>query len=152
MLSTTFAQIHEAGACTAGYRQLAKSLGGVTKYGKEKLIPLSEILESNGVQDTIWCLRCTTEPSDNISIEFACRCAEHVLHYYEDKYPDDKRPRQAIEAARVCIIDKSPAARAARAAAEAAEAAAEAAGAAGAAAKAAEEEWQKQELIKLLTS
>ena len=26
--------------------------------------------------------------------------AEKVLHYFEDKYPKDRRPRQAIEAAR----------------------------------------------------
>jgi hypothetical protein len=31
---------------------------------------------------------------------FACDCAEHVLYLYERKYPDDKRPRAAIETAR----------------------------------------------------
>lgn len=31
---------------------------------------------------------------------FACDCADHVLHLYEDKYPNDKRPREAIEARR----------------------------------------------------
>ena len=31
---------------------------------------------------------------------FACDCAEHVLHYYEDEYPDDNRPRECIEVAR----------------------------------------------------
>jgi len=31
---------------------------------------------------------------------FACDCAEHVLQFYEQKYPDDKRPRRAIEIAR----------------------------------------------------
>ena len=30
----------------------------------------------------------------------ACDYAEEVLHLFEDKYPDDKRPRLAIEAAR----------------------------------------------------
>ena len=28
-----------------------------------------------------------------------CRCARLVLHLFESKYPDDSRPRQAIEAA-----------------------------------------------------
>lgn len=31
---------------------------------------------------------------------FAADCAEHVLHIYEAKYPDDDRPRKAIQAAR----------------------------------------------------
>ena len=31
---------------------------------------------------------------------FACDCAEDVLHVFEEKYPDDNRPRQAIEVAR----------------------------------------------------
>ena len=31
---------------------------------------------------------------------FACDCAEHVLSLYEAQYPDDRRPRKAIETAR----------------------------------------------------
>jgi len=31
---------------------------------------------------------------------FAADCAEHILHFYEDKYPDDDRPRKSIDAAR----------------------------------------------------
>ncbi|NDJ52502.1 MAG: hypothetical protein GYB68_05365 [Chloroflexi bacterium] len=31
---------------------------------------------------------------------FACLCAEHVLYYFERDYPEDRRPRQAIETAR----------------------------------------------------
>ena len=128
MLNTTFAKLHEHGACPEGYQKLARSLGGINKYGKDTLIPLDKIIESNGLQDTIWTLRATTESSENLIIEFACQCAEHVLHFYTDKYPDDKRPQLAIEAARVCITDKSGATGAAARAA---------AGDAGAAARAA---------------
>ena len=124
MLNTTFNKLRESGACTEGYRKLAKSLGGVDKYGANTPIPLDEIIESNGIQDTIWTLRCTIEPSENLLIEFACLCAGHVLHFYEDKYPDDKRPRLAIEAARRCITDKSKTAASAAAAYAAASAAA----------------------------
>jgi len=35
-----------------------------------------------------------------VLVEFSCRQAEGVLHIYEEKYPDDNRPRKAIEAAR----------------------------------------------------
>jgi L-alanine-DL-glutamate epimerase-like enolase superfamily enzyme len=37
---------------------------------------------------------------DKLARLFAADCAEHVLPIYEKQYPDDKRPRQAIEAAR----------------------------------------------------
>ena len=144
MLHTTFNKLHENGACIEGYQKLAKSLDGVHKYGKDTPIPLGKIIESNGLQDTIWTLRATIEPSEDLLIEFACRCAEHVLHFFEDKYPTDKRPRLAIEAARYCITDKSPKAAAARDAAWAARAAA------GDAAGAAEEKWQTEILLKLL--
>jgi hypothetical protein len=142
MLHTTFKLAHESGACTEGYRKLAKHLGGVDKYGKDTPIPLSKIIESNGLLDAIWTLRCTVEPlevTEKILIEFACRCAEHVLVNYEKLYPDDKRPREAIEAARAYAEGRGSAARAARAAAEAAEAARAAAWAAAWAAEAAAE-------------
>lgn len=62
-LTTTFAKLHDARACKEGYAKLARHLGGVDKYGKETPIPLGVILDSNGLDDTIWCLRCTNEPS-----------------------------------------------------------------------------------------
>ncbi len=34
------------------------------------------------------------------AVLFACDCAERVLHVFEKQYPDDKRPRTAIETAR----------------------------------------------------
>ena len=30
---------------------------------------------------------------------WAAKCAEHVLHYFEEKYPNDKRPEIAIQSA-----------------------------------------------------
>ncbi len=46
-----------------------------------------------------------TEPIDHHTFKpyqktlalWAADCAEHVLPYFEDKYPDDDRPRKAIE-------------------------------------------------------
>jgi len=34
---------------------------------------------------------------------WAADCAEHVLPYFEDKYPKDDRPRQALEAGRAWV-------------------------------------------------
>jgi hypothetical protein len=35
---------------------------------------------------------------------WAADCAEHVLPYFEEMHPEDKRPRQAIEAARAWVL------------------------------------------------
>jgi len=42
-----------------------------------------------------------------ISIKWAVACANHVLHIFEEQYPDDKKPRQAIETAYNWIKDPS---------------------------------------------
>ena len=113
MLHTTFRKAKDAKVCIASYYKMAKALGGVQKYGKDTPIPLDKVVEICGPTDAIWSLRCTNETSENFLIEFACRCAERVLHFYEELYHNDERPRQAIEKARICIIDKSVAARSA---------------------------------------
>ncbi len=72
------------------------------------------------------------------SVEIAIFAAEQVIEIYEKKYPDDKRPREAINAAKAWLKNPTDAAaRAARAAADAAGAAAYAAYAAAYAAYAA---------------
>ena len=38
--------------------------------------------------------------TDTTARLFGADCAEHVLHHFEDVYPDDTRPRKAIDAAR----------------------------------------------------
>ncbi len=40
------------------------------------------------------------KPDQKILSLWAADCAEHVLLYFEDQYPDDDRPRKAIEACR----------------------------------------------------
>jgi hypothetical protein len=92
--------------------------------------------------ESIRLVRRVGELTPGIAATFAADCAERVLGLFEAKFPDDDRPRKAIEAARACIADPTPENRAAARAAEAAEAAwvawaawdaANAAGAAGAA-------------------
>ena len=43
------------------------------------------------------------KPDQKVLAIWAADCAERVLPYFEDKYPDDDRPRKAIEALRVWI-------------------------------------------------
>ena len=40
-----------------------------------------------------------------ISVKWAIACAERSLHFFEEKRPNDNRPRKAIEAAQQWIID-----------------------------------------------
>ncbi|MDV7400306.1 hypothetical protein RZS08_53320, partial [Arthrospira platensis SPKY1] len=54
---TTFELLRKNGACKKRYRHLAKALGGITKYGRRKPIPLTLIMEHNGIDDTLWALR-----------------------------------------------------------------------------------------------
>lgn len=51
-------------------------------------------------EDRIWVLTRRGMIPEMQQHEFACRCAESVLHIYEAQYPDDKRPRTAIETKR----------------------------------------------------
>ena len=57
-------------------------------------------------KDKFWVvLREELLPADLLH-EFACRCAEDVLHVFEKKYPNDDRPRKAIEAKRRYVEGK----------------------------------------------
>jgi hypothetical protein len=62
-----------------------------------------------------------TNATDNqLSVDLAIFCAEQVLHIFEDKYPNDDRPRKAIEAAKSGDSNAANAANDAKATAKAA--------------------------------
>jgi hypothetical protein len=48
-----------------------------------------------------------------IAVQWAAECARRVLKHYEDRYPEDKRPREAIQAALKWAKDPTEANRAA---------------------------------------
>ena len=74
-------------------------------FGKRKTLNALNILGINdiSIEDRFWVVLRDDMLPDRIFHEFACDCAEHVLHLFEDKYPTDKRPREAIEAKRKWI-------------------------------------------------
>ena len=165
MLHTTFRKAKEAKACIESYKRMAKAVGGIKKYGLDTPIPLDKILEVCGLNDTLWTLGIVLEPADREIRVFVCDCVERVLPLFEKKYPDDNRPRQAIETARKFAngqankveLDAADAAAwaAARAAALAARDVRDVAGAgardaAGAGARDAEREWQREKLLEML--
>ena len=97
MIYTTLEKIRENELCESGWKKLLADLGK-TEADNEPL-SLKMVLEINGVHDAIWALRCI-EGMDGLIRELACRFAESVLPNYEEKYPGDMRPRNAIEVAR----------------------------------------------------
>ena len=99
-LFTTLNELKKHNPCAGGYKKLLKHIGA--DYPADKPIDLRTILKSNGFDDTIWVLRAAMPVADRDRIArlFACDCAESVLHIYEEEYPDDNRPRNAIEVAR----------------------------------------------------
>ncbi len=60
-------------------------------------IDFMTILEAVGIVDAIWCLR--TQDYKDYCL-FLADVAESVLPIFEAEYPDDKRPRQAIDGIR----------------------------------------------------
>ena len=95
MYYTTLNKIRSFSPCKPGWKKLLSSLGKAK--GDDERLSMKKILDSNGVDDAIWCIR-TLEKE--IIINFALYCAEAILPIFEDKYTDDYRPRKAIEAAK----------------------------------------------------
>ena len=120
---TTLTEIREHSPCTSGWSKLLKSLGKT--HADDEPLALEHILDSNGLDDALWALRAVKGHDKDLRL-FACQCARLVLPIYEEKYPEDNRPRKAIEAAEKFAlgrIDEAELEKAARAAADATDAA-----------------------------
>jgi hypothetical protein len=111
------------------------------KFAKSSDFDAVKIWETcEGGDWLIWLLRNTVGIDKPTAVKLAIKCALHVLPIFETKYPTNKRPRLAIEAAAKCLNNltnenkKTAAAAAAYSAAYSAAAAAAADAAAAAAA------------------
>jgi len=79
----TLQKIRDAHPCSSGWETLLKSKGGTTAdYSVE--FSLSDVLDSNGLDDTLWCLRCLPE-HDNLWRLYAVWCARQVQHLMTDQ-------------------------------------------------------------------
>lgn len=109
----TLNQIRAARPCESGWKKLLASQGKTT--ADDTPFPLSSVIDSNGVEDAIWCLR--VEPvSERIVRLFAVWCARQVQHLMQDP-----RSIAALDAAESRALGEATYARAAvRAAAYAA--------------------------------
>ena len=95
-MNTTLNEISNYHPCKSGWKTLLKSLGKTSS--DDEPISFKHILESNGIEDAVWCLR--TLEYKEICL-FCADVAESVLPFFEKKYPEDKRPRKAIEGIRL---------------------------------------------------
>ena len=139
--TTTLNAIREHSPCASGWAKLLRSLGK-TKVADEPLL-LSVILDSNGLDDTLWALRAVVERDREIRL-YGVWCARQVQHLMTDprsisainvaeQFAKGEVTKEILEAAWAAAT---------RATEAAAEAAAEAAGsAAGSAWSAARSAW-----------
>ncbi len=78
-----------------GISLLAKNLGK-TDFNDDVEFELIEVLNSNNIEDAVWCLKCFNYLDYCL---FLADIAESVLHIYESKN-DSKAPRKAIQGTR----------------------------------------------------
>ena len=79
---TTLNKIRAHGPCTSGWSKLLKNLG---KTGADdEPLAIATILESNGLDDALWCLR-AVDGHDDAKRFFAVDCARMVQHLMTDK-------------------------------------------------------------------
>ena len=100
VLVTSLYRLRKHQACKDRYDHLVSKLG--PEWGDKDEINLLDILKHNGAADCLWALRATVEhpEGDKVMRLMAADFAEAVLPIFEKEYPDDNRPRLAIQAAR----------------------------------------------------
>ena len=125
MKTLTLNQIKKYKPCANSWESLLGKLPEDIDF--DKPLDVKMLIGLVPVRDAVWALRCLENKP--LCVEFAIMCAESVLHLFEEKYPTDKRPRYAIDAAKKWLSDQTGENRytAAAAAANAADAAAYAA-------------------------
>ena len=80
----------------SGWNCLIDHLGH--DWPMDKPIKLTTILDSNGLYDCLWSLRCLGDAGKMIAVKFALACAQRVAHIFNDKYPNDDRVNNALNA------------------------------------------------------
>lgn len=128
MLTTTLTRIRSAGPCADGWRDLVRYLG--PDWSDDEPIALTTILEVNGLDDAIWCLR-ACDGGLAVAAEFASWCATRAADAVNAAATAAEAAARAVNAS--AAYDATRAADRADAAARAADVAANAANAASAA-------------------
>lgn len=80
-MKTTLNKIREQKPCPHGWKKLLQHLGKTT--ADEESLPLLVVLNSNGLEDALWCLRAVDGHEKEIRL-FAVWCARQVQHLMTD--------------------------------------------------------------------
>jgi len=94
-ITTTLAAIREHSPCEDGREKLLKYLGRI--FADNEPFSLAVVLDSNGFDDAIWCLRALGQEHHRMIVALACDFAERALPMVP---ADEDRPRLAIETTR----------------------------------------------------
>ena len=94
--TVTLKQLRESGACFDGYNKLVARISGehlvtanrYATYDQDAPIEIIQILDSNGLGDALWSLRCVSGKEKEIRL-FAVWCARQVQHLMKDKRSAD---------------------------------------------------------------
>jgi hypothetical protein len=81
-MNTTLNKIRANSPCADGWKKLLTNLGKTE--ADDKPLPLTTILESNGLDDAIWCFRAVDGRDREVRL-FAIACARRVQHLTADK-------------------------------------------------------------------
>ncbi len=82
MIYTTLNRIREYSPCSGGWAKLLRHLGKT--QSDDEPLAFSVILESNGLDDALWCLRAEPQHA-KLRRLFAVRCARSVQHLMTDE-------------------------------------------------------------------
>lgn len=91
-ITVSLNEIREQGPCRDGWAKVLASKGG-TSADMDAPFPITDIIESNGLDDALWTLRCRPERS-NLWRKFAVWAARQVEHLMIDE-----RSKAALEVA-----------------------------------------------------
>ena len=81
-MNTTLNEIRAHSPCADGWRKLLTHLG--KSAADDELLPIATVLDSNGLDDALWCLRAVTGHDREIRL-YAVWCARQVAHMMTDK-------------------------------------------------------------------
>lgn len=82
MITITLNKIRAHSPCKSGWEKLLRHLGKTQADDEE--FPLSVVLDSNGLDDALWCCRCLPEYDREWRL-FAVWCARKVQHLMTDQ-------------------------------------------------------------------
>ena len=95
-ITITLNEIKSHSPCRDGWEKLLKSLGKTKS--DDTAVTFSYIAENNNASDALWCLRVLGDKYKRERLYLVAEIAESVVHIYNEKYPDDNRVNDGIQA------------------------------------------------------